>query len=202
MNNSKSDNRGQLSPFESIEYKVGIYQTVSEPYRLAVNIESSANCEFKTIKLGERNYIYKKIWEFEGPRKAVYSSIMNKLYSGKITPYGGTDKMNPNHKAIYDIPSSRYDDIEFIIDTIISGLTVDPITKRTKFSVIVNDSGSGIDEIAGLMRTFTRTPSAMIIPSGPITRKNQPTYVEFAKAKEDRHDRSSSANWRHDSINM
>ncbi len=169
----------QLNPFESIDYKVGIYQTVLEPYRLCVNIESSPNCEFTNVKLADRQYVYKKIWEFQGPRKAVYSTIMNKLFQAKIHPLGQDTQNNPNHKAIYDLPVEAYSDIDFLINTIITGLTIDPMSHESKFTTTINDINIDDALSTGLIYSFSKNPSAIIIQSGPPTRKNKPKHLNF-----------------------
>lgn len=173
----------QQPNFENDEYKVIIYNTLSYPLRLCIVVESMS-FDYKSIKINDRQYIWRKVWAFIGPKKTVYPIIMNRLVNAGILPINPSTPtaLNPHNKAYHNLPAGCYNDIDFIVDSVIRGLTMEIKTRAPNYSISENTLDTTIKN--KLKMEFQKNnPSVLIISSNTRDRKNKPIYVELEKSK-------------------
>ncbi len=152
--------------FDSVPHSIAMYRTSREPSRVAIVVESSVQPD-RSITLCMRQYIITHTWSFCGPKKVVYSILMNRLYNTGIRPVSGEIiGVNPSNKMICDIDSQRADDIMLIIDAVSKGLTYDPTDQRPKV-IHEEHSAEHIDsaeDVSGI--SLSRDPAVLIVRPG------------------------------------
>jgi hypothetical protein len=176
------ENKQQLSMFDNITYTVIVYADLAPPHSIAIVIESIATTEYKSLKIDDNLHVFKKMWTFEGPRKAVYASIMGVLFRNKITPQGGiVQHVNPNNKMLYNVDNTHLNSVVCIIDEIVKALTFNFVTKNSEYVVVENLDEMKIEDAIneGVLFRFTKAPTALILPSGPPSRKSKPVLLQL-----------------------